>query len=68
MTAAMFLPHEIIHALLKVNEAGDILRLQQEELRKRRDIQEHLHGFMEEFHVSDVFGPWTLGGWGAIQQ
>ena len=60
MTAAMFLPHEMIHALLKVNEAGDILRLQQEELRNRRDIQEHLHGFMEEFHVSDVL---ALGLW-----
>ena len=44
---AMFLPHEMIAALLRVNEGMDILRLQEEELSNRRDTQEHLEALQE---------------------
>ena len=58
---AMFLPQEMIPALLKVNEAMDILRLQEEEeLSNRRDIQEHLEAFKNEFRVDHVL---ALGLW-----
>ena len=57
---AMFLPHEMIAALLRVNEGMDILRLQEEELSNRRDIQEHLEAFKNEFRVDNVL---ALGLW-----
>ena len=57
---AMFLPHEMIAALLRVNEGMDLLRLQEEELSNRRDIQEHLEAFKNEFKVDKVL---ALGLW-----
>ena len=57
---AMLLPHEMIAALLRVHEGMDILRLQEEELSNRRDIEEHLEAFKNEFRVDHVL---ALGLW-----
>ena len=57
MSVALLLPHELMASVLLVNDAKDILALQEREFRHRADIKEHLLHFQEQFGVQDVLGP-----------
>ena len=60
MSVALSLPHELMASVLLVNDAKDILALQERKFRHRADIKEHLLHFQEQFGVQDVLG---LGLW-----
>ena len=60
MSVALFLPHELMASVLLVNDAKNILALQEREFRHRADIKEHLLHFQEQFGVQDVL---RLGLW-----
>ena len=62
MMLAYYLPHEMIHAMLLVNEAEDMLTLQEQTLASRVDLREHLWEFCNQFRLSDVLALGLLVG------
>ena len=57
---AYYLPHEMMHAMLLVNGAEDMLALQEQTLASTLDLREHLREFCNQFRLSDVL---ALGLW-----
>ena len=60
MMLAYYLPHEMMHAMLLVNGAEDMLALQEQTLASTLDLREHLREFCNQFRLSDVL---ALGLW-----
>ena len=60
MKVAYYLRHKMIHAMLLVNEAEDILALQEKTLSSRVDLREHLREFRNQFRLTEVL---ALGLW-----
>eukprot|EP00439_Symbiodinium_sp_Y106_P045776 s2346_g5.t2 len=66
MMLAYYLPHEMMHAMLLVNGAEDMLALQEQTLASTLDLREHLREFCNQFRLSDVLalGLWLDGALG----